>query len=176
MKTWATSDQVTATDLNGNFTETLNDIKSASALSYCGDGSDGDVNINSGSFSSGPITSNQLTRDAYFNNLTLSGGDLDTNGYKLFIKGILTRSGTYKIKFNGNDGGAGGNGSDYVYSGGSSNGGTAGSAGGARSDGTLSGSVAGTTGSIGGGGTSSTLPGASGSNGGTGRSKKIQES
>lgn len=66
-----------------------------------GDGSDGTVDITSGAFSSGPITSNALTRDAYFNNLTLSGGNLDMAGYRLFVKGTLTIASTFKLTRNG---------------------------------------------------------------------------
>jgi hypothetical protein len=74
-------------------------------LAVFGDGLDGTVDINSGSFSSGPITSNVLTRDAYFNNLTLSGGNLDCGGYRLFVKGTLTVGSSYKVHRNGNNGG-----------------------------------------------------------------------
>jgi len=69
-----------------------------------GDGSDGDVDINSGTFSSSPITSNALTRDASFDDLTLSGGDLDCAGYRLFVKGTLTIGASYKVYRNGNTG------------------------------------------------------------------------
>jgi hypothetical protein len=51
-------------------------------LPYFGDGSDGDVTISAG------VTN--LTRDMYYNNLTLSGtGQINTSGYKIFVKGIL---------------------------------------------------------------------------------------
>lgn len=47
-----------------------------------GDGSDGTVSISSGTTT--------LTRDMYYNNLTMSGtGQIDTNGYKIFVKGVL---------------------------------------------------------------------------------------
>ena len=38
------------------------------------------------------ISSNtSLTRDMYYNNLTINSScDLDTNGYKVFVKGTLT--------------------------------------------------------------------------------------
>lgn len=60
-----------------------------------GDGQDGDVTINSGAFTvavggTNLITNNVLQRDAYFNNLTLNGGDLQTNGFKVFVKETLT--------------------------------------------------------------------------------------
>jgi len=66
-----------------------------------GDGSDGDVTVTA-SYSGGPITNNALTRDAFFNNLTIeSGAALDTAGYRLFVKGNLINNGT--IKRNGKD-------------------------------------------------------------------------
>lgn len=47
-----------------------------------GDGSDGSVTISSGTTT--------LTRDMYYNNLTMSGsGQIDSNGYKIFVKGVL---------------------------------------------------------------------------------------
>lgn len=78
-----------------------------SGLAFFGDGSDGDVDITSGAFSSVPITNNALTRDAFFDDLDLSGGDLDCAGYRLFVKGTLTIDAGYKIHRNGNDGGDG---------------------------------------------------------------------
>ena len=153
-----------------------------------GDGSDGDVDINSGSFSSGPITSNILTRDAYFDDLTLSGGSLDCGGYRLFVKGILTINSTYKVHRDGlagTAGTAGGDGDDYT---GSSHGagGAGGSGGAAKTSGSISGGEDGKTGGAGknGRGTGSdpgdpgtagdgsvkgfAANGADGSNGGTG--------
>ena len=114
----------------------------AKGTAIYGDGSDGDVDINTGSFSSGPISSNALTRDAYFDNLTLSGGNLNTAGYRLFVKGILTINSSYKITRNGGVGGTGGNGSvgsagDYD---GGGEGGTGGS-GGTLAAGTLYGAI-----------------------------------
>lgn len=108
-----------------------------------GDGSDGSVDINSGSFTSSPITNNALTRDAYFNNLTLSGGDLNITGYRLFVKGILTTDDTYALHRNGNNGGNGGAGVDDAA-------GAGGSAGAALAAGTLIGSPIGTVGGLGG--------------------------
>ena len=143
------------------------------AINIFGDASDGDVNINSGSFSSGPISSNGLTRDAYFNNLTLSGGDLTTNGYRLFVHGILTRQSTYKIYWNGGNGSTGNNGGDANTSSGPS-GGTGGGGAGGLSDGTLRGSGAGGTGSQGGGGGGNGTGGYSGnSNTGTAKANCI---
>jgi hypothetical protein len=49
---------------------------------WFGDGSDGDVTISS--------PSTPLTRDMFYNNLTLSGtGTLITNGYRVFVKGVF---------------------------------------------------------------------------------------
>lgn len=65
-----------------------------------GDGSDGNVTISSGTTT--------LTRDMYYNNLTMSGtGILNTSGYKVFIKGILdlTAAQAGAIQWNGNAGG-----------------------------------------------------------------------
>lgn len=107
--------------------------------------SDGTVTVDSGSFSSGPITSNALTRDAYFDTLTINSGvSLDTAGYKLFCKTALVVNGT--LKRNGNNGGTGGNGT----AGAGQAGGSAGSAGSALSAGTLGGTVAGVAGGAGG--------------------------
>jgi len=81
-----------------------------------GDGSDGDVTISAN-------TTN--TRDMFYNNLTLSGAAINnTGGYRIFVKGKLTRSGTAKITNNGGAGGAGGAGSG----GGAGTAGTAGTA------------------------------------------------
>lgn len=136
---------------------------------FSGDGSDGDININSGSFTSGPITSNALTRDAYFDNLTLSGGSLDTAGYRLFIRQKLTRSSSYKISFNATGtGGTGGTGSHFVFGAGSSPGGAAGAAGAARSNGTLWGGKAGVAGTVGADGTPNDSAGTNGTVGSNG--------
>jgi hypothetical protein len=65
-----------------------------------GDGSDGNVTISSGTTS--------LTRDMYYNNLTInSTGILSTNGWKVFVKGILDLSSAQAgaIQWNGNNGG-----------------------------------------------------------------------
>lgn len=75
-----------------------------------GDGSDGDITINSGAFSSGPITNNTLTRDAYFNNLTINDTyTLNANGFKVHIRGVYNPNSTGKIISNGNNGNNGGN-------------------------------------------------------------------
>jgi hypothetical protein len=136
-----------------------------------GDGSDGNVNITSGSFSSGPITSNSLTRDAYFDNLTLSGGNLNTNGYRLYISGTLTRSsGSWVIFNNGGVGGAGTAGGDsnplgQGTTGGNGAGGTAGSA---APGVTVPGGLAGKVGVSGGGGGTQSGGGVPAHNGNTG--------
>lgn len=65
-----------------------------------GDGSDGNVTISSGTTT--------LSRDMYYNNLTMSGtGILVTNGYKVFVKGTLdiTAAHVGAIQWNGNNGG-----------------------------------------------------------------------
>lgn len=62
------------------------------ALSAFGDGSDGDVTISS------PTT---LTGDKYYNNLTVNDV-LSTGGYRIFVKGTLTGTGT--IQNNGANG------------------------------------------------------------------------
>lgn len=65
-----------------------------------GDGSDGNVTISSGTTT--------LTRDMYYNNLTLSGsGILNTSGYKVFVKNILdiTAAAAGAIQWNGSNGG-----------------------------------------------------------------------
>ena len=64
-----------------------------------GDGSDGDVTISSGTTA--------ITRDMYYNNLTISGtGILQTNGFKLFVKNTLdlTNAGVGAIQANGTNG------------------------------------------------------------------------
>lgn len=63
-----------------------------------GNGMDGDVTISSNT---------TLTRDMYYNNLTInSGRTLKTNGYKIFVKGTLINNGT--IDNSGENGGNGG--------------------------------------------------------------------
>jgi hypothetical protein len=63
-----------------------------SFISYSfGNGSDGDVTISS------PTT---LTRDMYYNNLTVNS-TLNPDGFRIFVKGILSGNGT--ISYNGNN-------------------------------------------------------------------------
>ncbi|WP_156454030.1 hypothetical protein [Methylobacterium sp. CCH5-D2] len=55
-------------------------------LAWFGDGSDGDLTASSGTTT--------LTRDTYYNNVTLSGSAIiDTAGHRLFVKGTLDISG-----------------------------------------------------------------------------------
>lgn len=111
------------------------------AISIFGTGIDGDITITSGTTT--------LTRDMYYNNLTLNtGAILNANSYLIFVKGTLTQEGTGKIK---NNGGNGGNGT----AGSSSTGGTpAGTAGTSTNLGTLPASKAGVVGGVGGNGAS----------------------
>ena len=54
-----------------------------SSLTLFGDGSDGNVTVSSGTTT--------LSRDMYYNNLTMSGtGKIVTNGYRIFVSGTLT--------------------------------------------------------------------------------------
>jgi len=65
-----------------------------------GDGSDGDVTISSGVVN--------LTSDKFYNNLTMSGsGQLQTHGFRVFVKGILdlTAATVGAINVNGANGG-----------------------------------------------------------------------
>ena len=102
-----------------------------------GDASDGNVTI------SGATT---LTRDMYYNNLTVNTGQiLSTGGYRIFVKGTLTLTGTAKIKApTGTAGGAGGNATNDSVRG------AAGSAGAGAVGTSLPSSVAGAAGGIGG--------------------------
>lgn len=62
-----------------------------------GDGSDGDVTIAAGTTT--------LTRDMFYNNLVITG-TLDTDGYRVFVKGTVSGAGTLK-GVTGNNGTAG---------------------------------------------------------------------
>ena len=60
------------------------------AVGLYGDGSDGNVSLSSGTIN--------LTRTMYYNSLTLSGtAVLNTNGYKIYVKGTLSLSGSAAI-------------------------------------------------------------------------------
>jgi hypothetical protein len=62
-------------------------------LIYFGDGSDGTLAV-TGSVTSGPITAGVLTRDAYFQDLTItSPGSINMAGYRIFVRGTLDISG-----------------------------------------------------------------------------------
>ena len=67
-----------------------------------GSGVDGNVTIASGTTT--------LTRDMFYNNLTLqTGAILQTGGYQIFVADTLTQEGTGYIQNNGDAGGSGGN-------------------------------------------------------------------
>lgn len=82
---------------------------------YFGDGSDGDVTVSS------TIT---LTRDMYYNNLEVTAaGTINTAGYRIFVRGILTLAGninsdaqTVSTSILGNGGAGGAGGSESVGS------------------------------------------------------------
>lgn len=59
----------------------LNQLAAGQNLEYFGDGSDGNVVVSSGIV---------LARDMYYNNLTLiAGANINTLGFRIFVKGIL---------------------------------------------------------------------------------------
>jgi hypothetical protein len=129
--TTSTADKLVRGDSSGK-------IDSAWIGTFFGNGNDGDVVI------SGNTT---LTRDMYYNDLTVNEGvTLNTGGYRVFVKGTLTNVGT--IEYNGNDGTAGGDGADGDDSTNTNNG----SGGAALSFGSISAGVAGSNGGNGGAG------------------------
>ena len=68
----------------------LSSFQNTSVIQNFGDGSDGNLTLTTANYTGGPITAGVLTRDAYFNNLTISGsGSLNTNSYRLFVAGTL---------------------------------------------------------------------------------------
>lgn len=77
-------------------------------LIWFGDGSDGNVVIGqTGLFSGNWINTGKLLRDVYFNNLTFNNsGKIFTDGYKIFVKGILdiTQATGFAINYSGNSG------------------------------------------------------------------------
>jgi len=98
-----------------------------------GDGSDGDVTIS---------VNTTLTRDMFYGDLTVNTGvTLTTAGFRVFVKGTLTKTGT--IANNGGNGGNGGNGSGV-------DGGAAGSAGAVAAGGSLPAGEDGKAGGVGG--------------------------
>ena len=110
-----------------------------------GDGSDGDVVI------SGDTS---LSSDMFYDDLTINTGvNLNPAGYRIFVKGTLTLTGTATINRPGTNGGNGANGS-------SGTGGAGGTAGAVLAAGSISGAPAG-----GAGGNSSGGAGTVGSNG-----------
>lgn len=64
------------------------------AAEWFGPGFDGDLTLTSATYTGGPLSNGILTRDAYFNNLTISGaGRILTNGWRIFVRGTLDISG-----------------------------------------------------------------------------------
>jgi len=60
---------------------------------HFGDGEDGDLVVSNSTTTSGPLTNGYLTRDAYFNNLTMAaGGVIKPNGFRIFVKETLDLS------------------------------------------------------------------------------------
>lgn len=123
-----------------------------SIFNYFGDGSDGNATISGDT---------NMSRDMYYNDLTINGGNLCTNGYKLFVKGTLTVANGYKVHNNAAAGTAGGNGPG---TGGGRNGGNVGPGAAAGTTGTVYGGAAGKDGGRGGNGGN----GAAGNNGDVG--------
>lgn len=74
----------------------------ANVTIFCGDGSDGDLSISSGTLN--------LTRDMYYNSITITGSAIiNTNGFIIYCKNTYNSSGaTSAVR---NNGAAGGNGS-----------------------------------------------------------------
>jgi len=106
-------------------------------ITLFGDGSDGNVTIS---------TNTTITADMYYNNLTIDAGvTLDSNNFRIFIKGTLTLNGT--ISNDGGDGGDGQNATAPSYP--VSIGGVAGIAGNNGSSGTLRTGTAGGAGATG---------------------------
>ncbi len=111
-----------------------------------GDGSDGDVTISSNT---------SLARDMYYNNLTVASTfTLSTAGYRIFVKGILSNSGT--IANNGNNGSAGSAGSAGA-------GGSGGTGGASPAAITVPAGQSGSTGGVGGASNAQGLAGTNGS-------------
>lgn len=76
-------------------------------FNFFGDGSDGNATITTNNATSGPLSSGALTRDAYYNNLTISGsGAIFNNGFKIFVAGTLdlSNAGAGAIRCSGNNG------------------------------------------------------------------------
>lgn len=72
-------------------------------LLFYGSGLDGNVTVTSSNYTGGPLTNGKLTRDAHFENLTISGsGRINTNGFKLFVQNVLDISGATGIAIDAN--------------------------------------------------------------------------
>jgi len=100
-----------------------------------------------------------LDRDYYYHNVTLGSGDtINTNGYRLFVKGTLTVGSGGRVHRHGNNGSVGGNGANAT-SGGAGVAGAGGVGGTALATNTIPGAVAGTTGTVGRNGNSRTTTG-----------------
>lgn len=93
-------------------------------LGVFGDGTDGDITVNSGSFDlANRIEDNSLLTDLHANNLILNGGDLYANGFLIRVNGTLTLTSgdceavaTPRVGTNGTDpdGGTGGDNDDVA--------------------------------------------------------------
>lgn len=80
--------QAAGASANLSWVDTTTVLLGGSAL--WGSGSDGNLTVSATNTTSGPITSGSLTRDAYFNNLTMAaGGGFKTAGFRVFVAGIL---------------------------------------------------------------------------------------
>jgi hypothetical protein len=92
--------QIITVEYDGTNFQMLNpsgSIASTLALTFFGNGSDGNITI-------GVNTS--LSRDMYYDNLTINNGfTLNPNGFRIFVAGTLNRVGTGKIASIGHTGG-----------------------------------------------------------------------
>lgn len=123
-------------------------VTNSGIFSY-GDANDGNATCDGSATVAGMSRSGStytITRDVYFNNLTINSGIIVLeNGYRIFVKDTLTNAGS--ITRNGNDGGVGAVGGTGIAT---NLGGVGGSPGSALSDGYLKGSNVGITGGTGG--------------------------
>lgn len=155
-----------------NFQPTLSAVNPNTKPLFFGSGEDGNFTCNSSSHSSGPLTSGVLTRDAFYNNLTIASGcAIKTASFRVYVLGTLDLSdaptgafASTATSFNGGNASAGTAGSaSGVLNGVSMNGTSLAGAGGAGTTG------AGATGQLGTPGMNGGASGASGA-GGTGAS------
>lgn len=153
----------------------IEEAKSTGGSNYLfGDGSDGNVSLSSGTTT--------LSRTMYYNNLTLSGSAIiDANGFKIYVKGTLTISGTASIVRTPNAGTAGvsnanGNGGAAMTQNDMGSGlvGQAGVAGGSNNGG-VPGNNAGTANGYGGAGGASGSAGSTGTAGAAGTYTNVPE-